>query len=79
MSMVLNMGLVFPYAISPVPKQFRKISNRGRKAAVASVITSSPYKSDLIKKKLKKKRKLKTKKSKKETLEIRKQRLVTMN
>ncbi|CAG4970025.1 unnamed protein product [Colias eurytheme] len=45
-----SLNLVSPYDISPVPKKIRKTSNRGRKAAVASVITSSPYKDDLMEK-----------------------------
>ncbi|GBP91254.1 hypothetical protein EVAR_64051_1 [Eumeta japonica] len=36
------------------PKKIRKTSNRGRKAAVASVITSSPYKNALMEKNNKK-------------------------
>ncbi|KAL0809939.1 hypothetical protein ABMA28_010794 [Loxostege sticticalis] len=49
-----SLNLVSPYDISPVPKKIRKTSNRGRKAAVASVITSSPYKNDLMEKNNKK-------------------------
>lgn len=62
-----SLGLVSPYDISPVPKKVRKTSNRGRKAAMASVITSSPYKNDLIetnKKKIEKENKTKDKKPK---------------
>ncbi|GBP34191.1 Probable RNA-directed DNA polymerase from transposon BS [Eumeta japonica] len=43
-----SLGLVSPYAISPLPEKRRKASNRGRKAAVPAVITSSPYKNDLF-------------------------------
>ncbi|XP_072945514.1 uncharacterized protein [Epargyreus clarus] len=62
-----SLGLVSPYDISPVPKKIRTTSNRGRKAAVASVITLSPYKNDLIetnKKKIEKENKTKDKKPK---------------
>ncbi|XP_052756496.1 uncharacterized protein LOC128201961 [Galleria mellonella] len=54
-----SLGLVSPYEINPVPNKKRKPSNRGRKASVASVITSSPYKNDLIDKNKKKRRKRK--------------------
>ncbi|CAH1974977.1 unnamed protein product [Acanthoscelides obtectus] len=43
-------GSVSPYDISPVPNKKRKPSNRGRKASVAAVITSSRYREDLIEK-----------------------------
>ncbi|VVC87108.1 unnamed protein product [Leptidea sinapis] len=36
-----DLGLVSPYDISPVPNKKRKPSNRGRKASVAAVITST--------------------------------------
>lgn len=52
-----SLGLVSPYDISPVPNKKRTPSNRGRKASVAAVITSSPYKSDLIEKNKKKEEK----------------------
>lgn len=45
-----SLGLVSPYDISPMPNTMRKTSNRGRKASVAAIITSSPYKNDLIEK-----------------------------
>lgn len=68
-----SLGLVSPYEISPVPKKVRKTSNRGRKAAMASVITSSPYKNDLIKtnkKKIEKENKTKDKKQKQKKTSI---------
>lgn len=64
-----DLGLVFPYGISPVPNKKRKPSNKGRKASVAAVITSSPYKNDLIdkiKKKEEKEHKLAKNKNKKQ-------------
>lgn len=41
-------SLVTPYHVSPVPFLKKKTSNRGRKPSKCSVITSSPYKDDLI-------------------------------
>ncbi|KAL4719256.1 hypothetical protein ACJJTC_005805 [Scirpophaga incertulas] len=43
-----SLNLVSPYDISPVPNKKRITSKRGRKCSVASIITSSPYKNDLI-------------------------------
>jgi uncharacterized protein YraI len=64
-----SLGLVSPHAISPVPEKRRKVSSRGRKAAVAAVITSSPYKNDLENKNMKRQEKesklVKTKNKKK--------------
>ena len=37
-----------PFEISPVPISKKKITNRGRKASQAAVITSSPYKDELL-------------------------------
>lgn len=51
-----SLGLASAYAISPLPEKRRKVSSRGRKAAVAIVITSSPYKNDLENKNMKRKR-----------------------
>lgn len=45
-----SLNLVYPYDIRPVPNKKRKPSNRGRKASIAAIITSSPYKNDLIEK-----------------------------
>ena len=39
--------VILPVDISPDPQPKRKTSNRGRKAASAAVITSSPYKNEL--------------------------------
>lgn len=39
--------LVSPAEILPVPQPKKKMSNRGRKASSAAVITSSPYKTEL--------------------------------
>lgn len=39
--------IILPVDITPVPQPKRKMSNRGRKASSAAVITSSPYKSEL--------------------------------
>lgn len=52
-----SLGPVSPYDISPVPNKARKTSNRGRKASVAAIITSSPYKNDLTEKNKKKEEK----------------------
>ncbi|CAH2013313.1 unnamed protein product [Acanthoscelides obtectus] len=52
-----SLGFVSPYDISPVPNKKRKPSNRGRKAYVAAVITSSRYREDLIEKSKKKEEK----------------------
>lgn len=41
-------SLVTPYDLSPVPSLKKKTSNRGRKPSKCSVITSSPYKNDLL-------------------------------
>lgn len=43
-----TLNLVSPYDTSPVSNKKRKSSNRGRKATVTEVITSSPYKNQLI-------------------------------
>lgn len=71
-----SLGLVSPYVISPVPEKRRKVSSRGRKAAVAAVITSSPYKTDLENKNMKrqeKENKLVKTKNKKKTAKRNKQ------
>lgn len=52
-----TLNLVSPYDISPVPVKKRKNSNRGRKATNAEIITSSPYKNQLIDRNEKKKEK----------------------
>ncbi|CAG9562289.1 unnamed protein product [Danaus chrysippus] len=52
-----SLGLVSPQALSAVTEKRRKVSSRGRKAAVAAVITSSPYKNDLENKNTLRKRK----------------------
>jgi hypothetical protein len=50
-----------------VPEKQRKVSNRGRKAAVAAVITSSPYKNDFVNSRQEKESKLAKAKNKKKT------------
>ncbi|CAH1974789.1 unnamed protein product [Acanthoscelides obtectus] len=40
--------IVTPFDISPVPTLKKKTTNRGRKASQAAVITSSPYKDELL-------------------------------
>lgn len=44
----LQNSLILPEDIQPIPEAKIRTSNRGRKASTAKVITSSPYKNDLI-------------------------------
>lgn len=64
--------LLTPYQVSPVPCLQEKTLNRGRKPSKCSVITSSPYKNDLMeslnkpqnKKKLERKKRTRVKQTK---------------
>lgn len=43
-----NRTIITPFDVSPIPQTRKKTSNRGRKSAVSTVISSSPYKKQLI-------------------------------